>query len=68
MIDPNMALQNFKKKFDKMTYDEREEYLKKMGFIFDNESEKPLSSKKVPTAKLDSKIKSASYSSQAATS
>lgn len=42
MIDPKDAVHAFKAKFDTMTYDEREHYLKSMGFSFvaDNETEK----------------------------
>ncbi|MCI8603397.1 MAG: hypothetical protein HFE79_04540 [Ruminiclostridium sp.] len=40
MIDPNEAVQAFKEKFSKMSYDEREQYLKKMGFSFGEEFEK----------------------------
>ncbi len=37
MIDPNEAVQAFKEKFSKMSYSEREQYLKKMGFSFGDE-------------------------------
>lgn len=38
MINPDEAIQAFKEKFSKMSYDEREQYLKKMGFSFGTES------------------------------
>lgn len=34
MIDQNKAIQAFKEKFEKMSYSEREQYLKDMGFSF----------------------------------
>lgn len=34
MIDPNEAIRAFKEKFGKMSYSEREKYLKEMGFSF----------------------------------
>ncbi len=34
MIDKNKALSAFKEKFSKMTYEEQEAYLKKMGLTF----------------------------------
>lgn len=40
MIDPNDAIQAFKDKFSKMSYDEREQYLKEKGFSFGYESAK----------------------------
>lgn len=40
MIEPNKAVQAFKEKFGKMSYDEREQYLKKMGFSFGDKSAK----------------------------
>lgn len=45
MIDREKTIQEFKKKFDEMTYDERELYLKKMGFVFDDEIVKDQSPK-----------------------
>ena len=38
MIDTNKAMRAFKEKFSKMSYAEREEYLKKMGFSFGDEN------------------------------
>lgn len=44
MIDRNEAIKALKEKLEKMSHDEREQYLKKMGFSFEgdesNESEK----------------------------
>ena len=37
MIDSKKAISAFQEKFSKMSYDEREEYLKKMGFSFGDE-------------------------------
>lgn len=34
MIDSNEIIQNFEENFKKMTYEEREKYLKDMGFSF----------------------------------
>ena len=34
MIDPNEIIRNFEKDFKKMSYEERETYLKDMGFSF----------------------------------
>ena len=34
MIDPNEIIQNFEENFKKMSYEEREAYLKDMGFSF----------------------------------
>lgn len=40
MINPDKAVQAFKEKFSKMSYEEREQYLKEKGFSFGNESER----------------------------
>ena len=34
MIDPNEIIRNFEENFKKMSYEEREAYLKDMGFSF----------------------------------
>jgi len=36
-IDPELVIENFKEFFNKMTYEEREAYLKRMGFSFGDE-------------------------------
>lgn len=38
MIDTNTAIHAFKEKFGNMSYEEREQYLKSMGFTFGDES------------------------------
>lgn len=38
MINPDEAFEAFKEKFDKMSYEEREQYLKEMGIAFECET------------------------------
>lgn len=40
MIDTNKAFLAFKEKLDNMSYEEREQYLKAMGFSFDEDKSK----------------------------
>ena len=54
MIDSKKAISAFQEKFSKMSYDEREEYLKKMGFSFGEEKKpgKVTCAQKVQKAKV----------------
>ena len=41
MINPNEIIQNFEENFKKMSYEEREAYLKDMGFSFGTPERSP---------------------------
>ena len=38
MINSDKAVQKFKEKFDAMTFEDREKYLHRMGFVFSKET------------------------------
>lgn len=46
MIDIKEAMNAFRAKFEKMTYEEREKFLKEIGFSFDDEYEEDIKKNK----------------------